>query len=131
MSSEDQQDKGTNGRDPKSGKFVKGWKGGPGRPSGHVDLLAVCRRRAAEEDVDLDELVWATAKAMFKKAMGGDTQAARIVLDRFVGPVRQELDVNGVQTIEIADQARKDFAELAKRSGYQAAVLDELERRSN
>lgn len=29
----------SNGRDPKTGQFLKGWKGGPGRPKGYREKL--------------------------------------------------------------------------------------------
>ncbi|MCB9882221.1 MAG: hypothetical protein H6834_10550 [Planctomycetes bacterium] len=70
------------------GRFLKGHSSpGPGRPPGSVDLLAICQRRADEEGIDLEQLVWEVAQALFRRAEQGDVAAAKLVLDRLCGPV--------------------------------------------
>ena len=72
---------GENGRDPVSGRFVKGWKGGPGNP--YIRDVARCRAEvfAAIKQGDIQEI----AKKLIEKAKAGDMQAAREVLDRGAG----------------------------------------------
>ena len=86
---------GDNGRDPTTGQFLKGWKGGPGRPKGSVDVLSVMRRRCKEEGLDFEEMVWSVMKAAAEagSAEKPDAASARTFLDRACGPVKQAVDV--------------------------------------
>ena len=70
-----------NGRDSKSGRFLPGNSGGPGRPRG-FDLRAVAEQKAAEEGVDLETGLWLVVRRLMTAAQGGDVQAARLLLDR-------------------------------------------------
>ena len=74
---------GANGRDA-TGRFVKGWKGGPGNP--HARQVAAIRSvlMSAVSDDDLVQMV----RALVKKAKGGDVLAAREVLDRMLGKAK-------------------------------------------
>ena len=74
---------GANGRDA-SGRFVKGWKGGPGNP--HARQVAAIRSvlMSAVSDDDLVQMV----RALVKKAKAGDVMAAREVLDRMLGKAK-------------------------------------------
>ena len=71
---------GANGRDA-SGRFVKGWKGGPGNP--HARQVAAIRSvlMSAVSDDDLRVIL----SALVKRAKAGDVMAAREVLDRLLG----------------------------------------------
>jgi len=83
-----------NGRDSATGRFTVGNSGGPGRPSGALDFMSICRRRAREADLDLEALVWAAARGLFLKASKGDASAAKIILDRTCGLLEKGLELN-------------------------------------
>ena len=74
---------GANGRDA-SGRFVKGWKGGPGNP--HARHVAEIRSvlMSAVSDDDLRAIV----STLVEKAKAGDVMAAREVLDRLLGKAK-------------------------------------------
>jgi hypothetical protein len=72
--------KGDNGRD-ETGRFVKGWQGGPGNPQ--VQRLAEYRN-ALSEAVSPRDLKRVLDK-MVKRAQSGDMLAAKILLDRCLG----------------------------------------------
>ncbi len=74
---------GANGRDA-SGRFVKGWKGGPGNP--HARRVADIRSvlMSAVSDDDLVQML----RALVEKAKAGDVMAAREVLDRLLGKAK-------------------------------------------
>jgi len=55
-----------------------------------MDFMAICRQRASEEGLDLEELVWAIGKALLKSAAEGDSAAAKLILDRTCGLLRRE-----------------------------------------
>ncbi|MHC4342771.1 MAG: DUF5681 domain-containing protein [Planctomycetota bacterium] len=74
---------GASGRDPASGRFVKGNSGGPGNPN--LRRLAQCQR-AVREAVTLKDLA-AVLKKLVSLAKAGDPQAARTLLDRVLGKV--------------------------------------------
>jgi hypothetical protein len=69
------------GKDPVTGKFLPGWKGGPGNPNA---AKATAYRLAAMQAVTPEELQ-KLLRVLFRKALGGDIQAARIVLERVCG----------------------------------------------
>ena len=80
-------------RDP-AGRFAAGTVGGPGRkPGKQYDVLAAAQRVAADRGIDLELAIGQVVHAMIDAARNGDVGAARVVLDRLAGPVRQELDV--------------------------------------
>lgn len=77
-------------KDPVTGQFLKGHKGGPGAPKGtrKVDMLALCRRKADEDlldgknnGLDLDGMIWAMMKGLMVQAGKGNARCAQIVLD--------------------------------------------------
>lgn len=72
---------GDNGRDAR-GRFAKGNAGGPGAP--HARRVA--QLRAAMLEAVSEEDLKAVVSAMVKAARGGDVQAARVLLDRLLGP---------------------------------------------
>ena len=81
-----------NGRDPKTGRFVEGNQGGPGRPR-KIDFISAVRNHADASGVDLDLAVWEVSEALKEKALQGDSVAARLWLDRCCGLQKQEVDV--------------------------------------
>ncbi len=79
---------GSNGRDPATGRFLPGWKGGPGNP--HAKLVGKLRAAmlAAVSDAEMKAIV---AK-LVELAKGGNVPAAKEVLDRCLGrPVEADL----------------------------------------
>lgn len=64
--------------DPKTGHFVPGWRGGPGRPKG-IDFRAlITEQRGASLADDLVRLF----DRLLVLAISGDVQAAKLLLDR-------------------------------------------------
>lgn len=61
-----------------------------------LDLLELCQKRAKLEGYDLEASLWGVVKQMLAQALDGDTQAAKLVLDRFFGPVQKapQLEMN-------------------------------------
>ena len=78
---------GANGRDA-SGRFAKGWKGGPGNP--HARHVAEIRSvlMSAVSDDDLRAIV----STLVEKAKAGDVMAAREVLDRMLGKAKVSIE---------------------------------------
>lgn len=74
------------GRDG-AGRFARGNPGGPGRPKGSIDLIALARRRSKSEGYDLRQALWEALRAMIEAARKGDSNAARIVFERLCTPV--------------------------------------------
>lgn len=72
---------GSNGRD-RLGRFTVGNPGGPGSP--HVAKVAKLRAAlfATVSAKDLRKII----KALVKAAMEGDTTAAKVLLERLLGP---------------------------------------------
>jgi len=78
----------SDGHDPETGRFLSGNTGGPGRPQGYRQTLAEAFLNAITvEDMQ------AVAAVMLKKARGGDTRAAQLILDRFVPKAATTLEV--------------------------------------
>ena len=68
------------GRDPTTGRFVPGWRGGPGRGRGRMTALQEALRDAVEP-----EDIAAIARKLLHMALDGDVAAARLLLDRTLG----------------------------------------------
>ena len=87
----------SNGRDS-AGRFAPGNSASNGNPHARrVGQLRSAMLAAVSED-DVRDVI----KAMIKKAVDGDTAAARILLDRCLGP-SESLDV--IERIEALEQA--------------------------
>lgn len=67
---------------------------GYGRPKGSYDLLAIARRRAREEGLDLRAELWRVVLVLLRAAQEGDTTAAKLVLDRLAGPVEKGTELS-------------------------------------
>jgi|CXWL01.1.fsa_nt_gi hypothetical protein len=88
------------------GLFAPGNRiGASGRPKGVDPRAEFAKARGVEKPA---EVVVQVIEAMIVKALGGDVQAARVVLDRLAGPVRQEVDL-------AVDDARPDDETVGKR----------------
>ena len=70
-----------NGKDPATGRFVKGWRGGPGNPHG----AETAKLRSALLKAITDRDVQAIIRKMIAKAKAGNVEAARLVLERVFG----------------------------------------------
>jgi len=82
-------------QDPKTGRFVPGNPGGPGRPKGAtLDFMCICRKKAKEFGVDLEDLVWRFVQGLSERAMSGDPAAGKLLLDRFCGILEKGAQVN-------------------------------------
>jgi hypothetical protein len=73
--------KPADGRDPATGRFAKGWKGGPGNPFGRQ---VAAYRRAFLDAVGEDGIKQLAAK-LHALALAGDVDAAKVVLSYTVG----------------------------------------------
>ena len=81
---------GPNGRDATTGRFIKGWKGGPGNPrGGQIEQL-----RSAMIEAVTDEDIKRIFATLVRLAVAGDVRAATLVLDRVLGRP-QEAVVHG------------------------------------
>ena len=77
------------------GQIVAGsGSNGGGRPKGSLDFMSICRKRAKDENLDLEGLVWAVAKGLFLRAAKGDAACAKIALDRVCGLLEKGALVN-------------------------------------
>lgn len=82
-------------KDGTSGKFTKGNPGGPGRPPGRLDLMAVTIAECKRDGVNLERLSYQVLTAMARKALrSGDSSAGKLFLDRVAGPVDKPGDIN-------------------------------------
>jgi hypothetical protein len=70
-----------NGRDPKTGRYLPGHPGGPGRPRG-IDFRRLVTEKAEATGLPLESALWSVFMALLKQAREGDVRAARLILDR-------------------------------------------------
>jgi hypothetical protein len=90
-----------------TGKFQPGTMAGPGRPAGSRDTLARFRRVMSEHLSD--GAVRNLLTAIYKRALNGDTESARLLLAHLVGhprPTPTYLDVPGIGDATNADGVR-------------------------
>lgn len=69
-------------KDATTGQFIPGHPGGPGRIKGTLNLRTIAKQKAAENNVDLETVLWAVLAAMITQARGGNVKAAALVFDR-------------------------------------------------
>lgn len=106
-----------------SGRFVKGWRGGPGRPKG-IDVRAAFV--AAQGQPAAEKAVVDVMLAMLEKALGGDAVAAKVVLERLAGPVVAQLEAS-VQTENVGlsqDEIERRVASLMATAQARVAAKD-------
>ena len=81
----------------KNGQFVEGHPAlpGGGRPQGSMDCMAIWKRKAKAEGIDLETVVGEALLAL-RKAMNddGDIAAIRALLDRTCGILEKGLQIN-------------------------------------
>lgn len=68
-------------RNPKTGQFMKGYKGGRKH---RIDLLSLCDRKAREEGIEFEDMVWLVVKALIRTAVDkNDFTVQKYIIDRF------------------------------------------------
>ena len=86
-----------NGRDGR-GRFVPGWKGGPGNPH----AAQVARLRAEMLDAVTPDDMRAIVSRLVELAKGGDVRAIKEVLDRTLGRPQEPDFIERLEAIEAA-----------------------------
>ena len=94
------------GRDLKSGRFVKGWKGGPGCPQGR----SIAGWRSALAGAVSDADVSAVAHRLLEAAKKGESWAVHELLDRCLGKAHVEIELQG----DMSQEREYTEAELAE-----------------
>ncbi len=82
--------KGGNGRDRTSGRFLPGWRGGPGNP--HIKQTSRLRSELLQSIKPSD--IKTIIRALLRKAKRGDVYAAREILDRTLGKPQQTIELD-------------------------------------
>lgn len=135
-------------RDDK-GLFQPGCAPGPGRPKG-IDFRRVCEEKAEAEGYDLEDAVWVMFKDQVAKAKSrevaritkngkvvkltqeGDTKAAQLAWDRICGPLAQQIDITGQQTVTLVPATdRQAMLDNASDVDVQDAELSSIRERTN
>lgn len=77
----------------KKHQFKKGNPGGPGRPKGDLSIVAALRRTLDQERPELKgkKIADAIAERLVRMALEGDFKAIKELIDRFDGPIKQEI----------------------------------------
>lgn len=119
-------------RDAKTGQFVNGHQKLGGRKKGAMDLMSICRRAAKGAGVKLEDMVWAVMRGLALKGAQGDAAAGGIVLNRLCGVQDRNLvELNVDQrSVHITAETRTALREILGGADVQAALLDDLERRT-
>lgn len=76
----------------KTGKFVKGKPGGPGRPRG-PDFRAIIERKKGIRQIEADAV--RVYDGLVGRAAKGDATAAKVWTDRMCGPVTTKVEHSG------------------------------------
>ena len=103
---------GGNGRDATTGRFVKGWRGGPGNP--HARRVADFRNVLMEAVSDED--LYDIARTLVERGKSGDVSAARELFDRLMGKSKASLAI---------EQENVVFGEVKFRGGREVIDHDE------
>ncbi len=85
--------KGCDGRDPTTGRFVRGWKGGPGNPLGAQTAKLRSALIKAVKVSDIREI----ARRLMEQAKSGDVRAIAELLNRVLG---KPLEADILQRLE-------------------------------
>jgi len=105
----------TDGRDPASGRFLPGWKGGPGNPHAR----AVAARRKALLGAVTPEDIARVGKKLLEMAEGGDVPAIALLFKYIIGQPRPARDPDWLDVEEF---------DLLRRSPTLAECHDALDR---
>lgn len=90
----------------RDGRFLPGNPGGPGARRGtrKLDFVAIVRRHARAQGIDLRAAVGEVFDTLLGQARAGDVQAARLLLDRLCGPVEKG-EPSAVAVAAVSQQA--------------------------
>ena len=109
---------GENGRDA-NGRFVPGWKGGPGNP--YAKKVAEFRSRVlaviSVEDCD------AVLRKLTKQAIAGESWAVKEFLDRVMGKAKETVQIEG--GVSMLEMLRVSLESLMKRPEVARALEEE------
>lgn len=96
-----------------AGRFGAGNKGGPGWEKGKPRLsLKAALERAIDEskrDEDQRTILDALARTALKQAAAGDFRFWKEIIDRFDGPIRQQIEQDQTIFIERVARAEKEL----------------------
>lgn len=125
-------DNPSNARSP-NGRFTRGNRGGPGRPSG------LPNRRTRHLEALLEQHAEHLVAVLIRKARSGDAVALRIVVDRLLPPRRRrpiEIDlppINGLADLTAAHNAvlsALNVGEISASEAQSLAAVIETQRKS-
>lgn len=90
---------GNGDRDPKTGQFLVGHPGGPGRPR-RPDLYSLVKERGAAADIDIEADLLAITRGLIAQARAGDVQAAKLLFERLTDNEPVKIEHSGKVTLE-------------------------------
>jgi hypothetical protein len=95
------------------GRFVVGNAGGPGRPKGSKGFsIKAALDRAIEESFREDDgrsILDALARTAIKAAADGDFRFWKEIIDRFDGPIRQQIEQDQTVFIERISRTNREL----------------------
>ena len=92
------------GRDKSTGRFLPGWKGGPGSPAArHARQLRERLDDALFKTCSPDRLL-AAVDALLKLAEAGDVAAFRLLAERISGPPVARDVIERIEALELAQE---------------------------
>jgi len=98
-----------------AGRFGSGNKGGPGRPKGSKNFsIKAALDRAIEESFREDDgrsILDALARTAIKAAADGDFRFWKEIIDRFDGPIRQQIEQDQTVWIERISRTQQQIEE--------------------
>lgn len=104
-------------RDPVTGRFLPGNVANPnGRPRA-LDFRRLVRERSEQEGVSVDEAMFGVYRSMLKRALAGDVQAGKLLLDRLCDTLPQKLEVEATAGAVPPDEPKtpEEWADWARR----------------
>jgi len=105
------------------GRYLPGHRNpGPGRPRA-IDLRALAEQMSEDEGLDLRAALWRVLKSLLREAERGDTQAARLVLDKLGDNDPLRVQVGHDDAISDVDLVARVRAILAAADPADAPVL--------
>jgi hypothetical protein len=119
---------GNNGRDPVTGKFLKGNPGGPGQPPKPLGPTwrKMIREVAKRRGVSYRQLVIDVVDKLVELAMLGDRQAIESIIGREIGPLLKEaVNVHVQQSMGITEEPGLPEGESLERWKKAAQVIRE------
>ncbi len=107
------------------GRWTKGHKGGPGNPNFNKIALY---RKAINDAVSCDDLKRVIRKMVWLATVKGDVAAAKLVLDRCVGAVKQEVTIEEAGRRLVAEEIVDADTANVRVDDYRGGLVDQLYR---